>query len=67
MSQSKNNNTRYVRYILLVAASLWVLWPISIMIEEGFRVDIGPLFSRRRRSGVGECFQGKGGISISHI
>jgi len=67
MSQSKNNNTRYVRYILLVAASLWVLWPISIMIEEGFRVDIGPLFSGRGASFVGEFFQGQGGIRFSTI
>lgn len=67
MSQSKKNNTRYVRYILLVAASLWVLWPISIMIEEGFRVDIGPLFSGRGASFVGEFFQGQGGIRFSTI
>ena len=68
MSQSKQkNNSRYIRYILLLSASLWVLWPISIMIEEGFRVDIGPLFSGRGASFVGEFFQGQGGIRFSTI
>ena len=68
MSQSKQkNNSRYIRYILLLSASLWVLWPISIMIEEGFRVDLGPLFSARGASFVGEFFQGQGGIRFSTI
>jgi len=67
MSKTENNNVKYIRYILLVSASLWVLWPISIMIEEGFRVDIGPLFSGRGASFVGEFFQGQGGIRFSTI
>lgn len=67
MSKIKNNNVKYIRYILLISASLWVLWPISIMIEEGFRVDIGPLFSGRGASFVGEFFQGQGGIKFSTI
>ena len=53
--------------MLLLAASLWVLWPISIMIEEGFRVDIGPLFSGRGACFMGEFFQGQGGIRFSSI
>ena len=53
--------------MLLLAASLWVLWPISIMIEEGFRVDIGPLISGRGASFIGEFFQGQGGIRFSTI
>ncbi len=53
--------------MLLLAASLWVLWPISIMVEEGFRVDIGPLFSGRGASFIGEFFQGQGGIRLSTI
>ena len=67
MSQTNKNNSRYIRYILLISASLWVLWPISIMIEEGFRVDIGPLFSGRGASFVGEFFQGQGGIRFTTI
>ena len=67
MSKTENNNAKYIRYLLLVSASLWVLWPISIMIEEGFRVDIGPLFSGRGASFVGEFFQGQGGIRFSTI
>ena len=67
MSKTENNNVKYIRYILLASASLWVLWPISIMIEEGFRVDIGPLFSGRGASFVGEFFQGQGGIRFSTI
>ena len=53
--------------MLLVAAALWVLWPLSIMVEEGFRVDIGPLFSGRGASFIGEFFQGQGGIRFSTI
>ncbi|MCH2403644.1 MAG: carbohydrate ABC transporter permease [Thaumarchaeota archaeon] len=67
MSQTNKNNSRYIRYILLIFASLWVLWPISIMIEEGFRVDIGPAFSGRGASFVGEFFQGQGGIRFTTI
>ena len=63
----KQSNSRYIRYLLLVSAALWVLWPISIMVEEGFRVDIGPLFSGRGASFVGEFFQGQGGIKFSPI
>ena len=51
-NKSKKSNSRYIRYLLLVSAALWVLWPISIMVEEGFRVDIGPLFSGRGASFV---------------
>ena len=51
-NKSKKSNSRYIRYLLLVSAALWVLWPISIMVEEGFRVDIGPLFSGRGASSV---------------
>lgn len=26
-------------------SSLYVLWPVSVMIEEGFSIDLGPIFS----------------------
>ncbi len=55
------------KVVLLVLASLWVIWPLSIMVEEGFRIDIGPFFSGKGTTFVGKFFQGQGGIRVTPI
>ncbi|MBI2126561.1 MAG: carbohydrate ABC transporter permease [Thaumarchaeota archaeon] len=57
----------WARIVLLAMASFWIIWPLSTMVEEGFRIDLGPLYSGRGQSFVGKFFQGQGGIRPNPI
>lgn len=53
--------------ILPILASFWIIWPIITMINEGLRIDLGPLMSGRGVSFVGRFFQPQGGIRPNPI
>ncbi len=49
-----------MRYLVLIFAAWWVLYPIATMVQESFEVDLSPLYSGRGVSFVGQYFQGGG-------
>ncbi len=56
-----------IRIVLLGLAAFWIIWPIVTMVNEGLRIDIGPLFAGRGSSFVGRFFQPQGGIRPNPI
>ncbi|HEY4673534.1 MAG TPA: carbohydrate ABC transporter permease [Nitrososphaerales archaeon] len=56
-----------LRIFLLCFAAFWIIWPITTMVMEGLRIDIGPLFAGRGSSFVGRFFQPQGGIKPNPI
>lgn len=67
MAKIRGSSLSKVRIILLILSCFWVIWPILTMINESFRIDLGPLFSGRGSSFVGRFFQPQGGIRPNPI
>lgn len=65
MKRSYRRLKVFIKYLVLVIMLLYSLWPISIMIEEGFSIDIGPLFSGQGIRFVGGVPYYSGGINPS--
>ena len=63
MAKRKNR----LRYLVLIFASWWVIYPIATSVQESFEIDLGPLYSGRGVSFVGQFFQGSGGIMPTAI
>lgn len=64
---SKRNLREIKRYVVHILVILWVLWPISIMVLESFRIDLSPLLAGRGIQFVGGVPFYSGGIRPSVI
>lgn len=58
---------RILRYLAYTLIGLYIMWPISIMIEESFRIDLSPLFAGRGVTFAGGIPFYSGGFNPSLI
>ncbi len=67
LEKRKGWKSKMVRYLIYTLIILYIIWPLSIMIEESFRIDLSPFFAGRGVTFAGGIPFYSGGFNPSLI